>query len=60
VEPGQASRTAVFVCQGRAVARRSDWPTAHTTGPPGVPDAIRDLETGQVRGKIAISLPSRE
>jgi hypothetical protein len=30
-----------------------------TTGLPGVPDAIRDLETGQVGGKIAISLPNR-
>jgi NADPH:quinone reductase-like Zn-dependent oxidoreductase len=31
-----------------------------TVGLPGVPDAIRDLEAGQVRGKIAVSVPNED
>ncbi len=30
-----------------------------TVGLPGVPDAIRDLEAGRVRGKIAVSVPNQ-
>jgi NADPH:quinone reductase-like Zn-dependent oxidoreductase len=30
-----------------------------TVGLPGVPDAIRDLEAGRVRGKIAVSMPNQ-
>jgi NADPH:quinone reductase-like Zn-dependent oxidoreductase len=31
-----------------------------TVGLPGVPDALRDLEAGRVRGKIAVSVQSHE